>query len=172
MIRFLRQWKNTWLLVSKIMSHSWNGWSLKKSSNKHHIMYYNVVHNYILNNFNYHYIHFFRDFLKTCALAVNFYFFSVFHFFLFHFSKKTKVLRKCTCIKKILEKLYIMIVKVVKNTILNNFVIHYIVFSGTFLKWLSISTCVSQLDRFLKQSIKYCLLISKTESRFYTCFNF
>ena len=111
-------------------------------------------------------------FSRHVHLRWIFIFFSVFHFFLFHFSKKTKVLRKCTCIKKILEKLYIMIVKVVKNTILNNFVIHYIVFSGTFLKWLSISTCVSQLDRFLKQSIKYCLLISKTESRFYTCFNF
>ncbi len=111
-------------------------------------------------------------FSRHVHLQWIFIFFQFSIFFYFISQKKQKFSANCTCIKKILEKLYIMIVKVVKNTILNNFVIHYIVFSGTFLKWLSISTCVSQLDRFLKQSIKYCLLISKTESRFYTCFNF
>ena len=165
--RFLKQGKNTWLLVSKIRSLSWNGWSLKKSSDKHHTMYYKVFQNYILNNFDYHYIYFSRHFLKTYALAVNFYFFFVsFPFFFFHFSKKKKFHRKCPYLKKISEKLYIMRVKVVKNTILNNLVIHYMVFPWTFLKRLSISTCVSQVTRFLKQAIKYFLLILKTGSRF------
>ena len=171
MTRFLKQGKNTWLLVSKIRSLSWNGWSLKKSSDKHHTIYYKVVQNYILNNFDYHYIYIFRDFLKRCALAVNFYFFVSFPFFSF-ISQKQKVHRKCSCLKKILEKLYIMIVKVVENIILNNFVIHYMVFARTFLKRLSISTCVSQVDRFFKQAIKYFLLISKTGSRCQIVFNF
>ena len=115
-------------------------------------MYYKVVQNYIRNNFDYHYKYFFRDYLKTCALAVNFYFFVSFPFFFFLFSKK-KIHRKCPYLKKISEKLYIMIVKVVKNTILNNFVIHYMVFSSAFLNRLSISTCVSQVARFLKQAM-------------------
>ena len=150
--RFSKQGKNTWLLVSNIRLLSWNGWSLKKSSDKHHTMYYKVVQTHILNNFDYHYIYFFREFLKTCALAVNFYFFVSFRFFFFHFSKK-KVHRKCPYLKKISEKLYIMILKVVKNTILNDFVIHYMAFSWAFLKRLSISTCVSQVARFLKQDM-------------------
>ena len=92
-------------------------------------------------------------FLRHVHLRWTFNFLSVFHFFFFHFSKKKNVHRKCPYLKKISEKLYIMIVKVVKNTILNNFVIHYMVSPWGFLNRLFISTCVSQVARFLKQAM-------------------
>ena len=51
-------------------------------------MYYKVVQNSILNNFHYHCIQSFRDFLKTCAHAVNFW------FFLRNENKKEKIDKK------------------------------------------------------------------------------
>ena len=65
-------------------------------------------------------------------------------------TKKIKVHRKCTCLKKISGKMYIMIIKVVKNIILNNFVIHCMVLFWSFLKRSSISKCLSKVVRFLK----------------------
>ena len=131
-------------------------------------MYYKVVQNCILNNFHYHHIQFFRDFLKTWALAVNFYFFWEKKW---NTDKKIKVHRKWSCLKKISEKLYIMIMKVVENAILNNFVIHYVVFLLTFLKRSSI---LIKMTRFLKQTaiLEYDISICISSNRSYVrmCF--